>query len=300
VQGQGNNDGPSIAAVDLTAAGGVLLAAAVVMIEARMESSWSHGPHFAISIAAFAVLFALALRGPPEPGPRPTAAQSALLASGLVVLVAASIRLGQVAGENRPASHPGTLIWLALVFAALAAYPAVKLGSAVCTLAAAAALGIAATEFADKYLSVDRPHSFRWVFLVLMALYALSAMALRDTRPRHSAQLVNNAMFAVLAILATVGFGYAFADEQDPLPRLSTGWELVVLAAPLAAIAYAIGRRERGPAWTGAVALVLSILVITTPDTILSNKPSLVGWPLVLLGLTAASFAAAFLAARRT
>jgi peptidoglycan/LPS O-acetylase OafA/YrhL len=68
-----------------TAIGGVLLAAAVVMIQDRMEDTWPHGAHLALAIGMFALLYALAVISTPEEGPRPTAPQSALFAASLVV-----------------------------------------------------------------------------------------------------------------------------------------------------------------------------------------------------------------------
>jgi hypothetical protein len=282
----------------MTAVSGVLLAATIVLIEARMEDSWSRGVQFVIALAAFAVLFGLAFRMTPQEGQRPSAAQSALLVSGLAALVAAVLRFGEVTGVDEPGDSEWTVIWMSLLFAAIALVPAWRLDSAVCTLAAAIAFGIAATEFAHKALGADSNTSFRWTFLVLVVLYAAAAFVLRRVRSRHSAQLVNSAMIATLALLETAGAGIIFFYSEG---ELSTWWEAVILAAPFAAILYGMRTRERGPAWLGGVALLVALAAVADTEGLTErHKASLVGWPLVLLGRTAAGFMAAFLAGRRT
>jgi predicted membrane channel-forming protein YqfA (hemolysin III family) len=285
-----------------TAIGGVLLAAAVVMIQDRMEDAWSHGAHLALAIAVFAVLYGLAVASTPEEGPRPTVSQSALFVASLVVLVAAVIRLGQVTGTSDPEEHAGTALWMALVFGAIALFPAVRFGSAICTLAAALAFGIAFVEFCHKFLSADRPDAFRWLFLITAVAFAAGAAIVRARWPRHAAQLVNAMTVGSLAILGTVAFGIPFGDEGDTVPHLSTWWELVALALPLVSIGYALLFRERGPAWAGAATLGIAVLVIGEPESVIGSNAhaTLKGWPLVLLGAGAVAIVASFVEARRT
>lgn len=281
----------------LTAMGGVLMAAAVTLSEIRLESSWSRTVHFAVAGVAFLVLFALALRMPNEEGGRPTAEQSALFAAGLVVLVIAVFRFGNVA-TNNDEGHSGTVTWLALVYAAIALYPALRRGSAVCALAAAAALGVAAIEFLDwVWPGTTHANGVRWMFFGLMLAYALGTFVLRHGRTRYAAQLVNAAMLPVLGIMGTVELAQLGADEGDtPTPMLSTWWELVVIAGSLAAVAFAIRSRERGPGWSGSSVLLIALIVIGSE----SGKRSFVGWPLTLTILAALTLAAGFVSARRT
>jgi hypothetical protein len=282
----------------LTAIGGVFLAAAIEMIEVRLDNSWANGVHFAVSGVAFLLLFALALMGGGDEGGRPTAEQSALFVAALFLLATADARFGQVASPHG-SDGAGTATWMAFLFAAIAAYPAVRRRSAVCGLAAGAAVGIGIVEFIDwrKSGSLQTP-GLRWIFLGLMVLFALAAIALWRPRPRHAAQMVNLAMAGSIGILATIGFGIVFGDIGD-VPHLSTWWEFVVLAAPLIAIAFAIRARERGPAWTGGTALALAIIVIAEP--IRDNaKETLVGWPLVFLILAAVALVAGLAIPHRT
>jgi hypothetical protein len=286
----------------VTAIGGVLLAAAVVMIQDRMEDTWSHGAHLALAIGMFALLYALAVISTPEEGPRPTAPQSALFAASLVVLVAAVVRLGQVAGTDHPANHAGTVVWMAFVLGAIALYPAVRYGSAICTLVAALALGLAFVEFCHRFLSAEGVDTFRWLFLVTAAAFATGAAMLRSRRPRHAAQLVNATTAGSVAILGTIAFGISFGDEGDTIPRLSTWWELVALVLPLAAMVYALLFRERGPAWSGSATLALAVLVIGEPESVIGSnaRATLKGWPLVLLAAGAVAIVGSFIEGRRT
>lgn len=286
----------------LTAIGGVLLAAAIVMIQVRLEDSWGHGPHLLLALAGAAGLLGLALAQHPDAGPRPTAEQSTLLVAGLATLLAAVVRFGQVAGENHPVNHSGTVILMSLIFGAIAAYPAVRYGSSICTLAAAIAFGIAFIEICHNLFDANRPNTFRWLFLVTIAAYAVGSLALRVKWPRHAAQLVNAAMIASVAIPGTILFGIPLGDEgASSALKLPTLWEMVALAVPLLGIGYALVTRERGPAWSGAAALLVSVLVIGEPKTVLfSTHGSLAGWPLVLLIASVACFAGGFARLRHT
>jgi hypothetical protein len=286
----------------LTAVGAVLLAAAVVMVQARMEDVWGHAAHFAIAIGCFIPIYALALLSKPEEGPRPTAAQSALLVAAFVLIVASVLRFGQLTGNDNAVDRAGPLIWMSLLVGAVAAYPAARFRSAISTLVAAIAFGLAFVEFVHKYLGADRPNAFRWLFLIVILVYALGPVILRERGPRHADSMVNAAIVAVVAILGTVAFGIDFGDDTGgPPPRLSTWWELVALAVPVLAITYAVLVRRRGPAWSGGAALLLSVLVIGEPDSLLARSHgSLKGWPLVLLVLGALSFVGGFLQVRRT
>jgi hypothetical protein len=287
-------------ATRLTAIGGVLLAAAITMTEVRLGNAWANGVHFAVAGVGFLFLLGLALMGgKPEDG-KPTPEQSALFIAALVVLVSADIRFGQVTNKHA-GDHPGSIMWMAFLYAAIAAFLAVRRGSAFCAFAAAVATGIGIVELIDKIDSGPFQNTgLRWVFFGLIVLYALVALALWRRRPRYSAQLVNTSMFAVLGILGTVGFGILFGDAGDDLPHLSTWWELVVLAAPLVAIAFAILARERGPGWTAGVTLAIAITVIGAPGDLADTGQTLMGWPLVLLIAAALALVMGFAMPRRT
>jgi hypothetical protein len=248
----------------LTAIGGVLLAAAVALSDVRLEDSWARGVHLAVVGIGFLIVYVLGLTRPLREDGRPSAEQSALLAASLVLLVFADVRLGDVV-VGGGSEHSGTITWMALLYAALAAYPAITRRSAVCTLAAAAGLGLAIGEFVSWVSPGDvQVNGARWILFGLIGLYALGAFFLRAARPRHGAQLVNAAMLAVIGIVGTVAVNLVFVEGTD-VPHLSTWWELVAFAVSMAGIAFAVQSRERGPGWTAGVALVFAIITIGSP-----------------------------------
>jgi hypothetical protein len=279
----------------LTAIGGVLLAGAIALSDIRLDQSWARGVHFAVVGGGFLIVYALGLTRASQENGRPSPEQSALLASSLVLLVFAVLRFGDtVVGGG--SEHSGTLTWMALVYAALAAYPAVTRRSAVCTLASAAALGLAIGEFVS-WVEPGGVHvnGARWILFGLIVLYAIGAFLVRRVRPRDGAQLVNAGMLAVIGIVGTVAVDLVFVEDTADVPHLSVWWALVAFAASVGGIAFAIQARERGPGWTAGGALVLALLTIGT-----SNSRTLVGWPLVLLIAAALTLAAGFITARRT
>jgi hypothetical protein len=281
----------------LTAIGGVLLAAAFAISDIRLEDSWARGVHFAVVGVGFLIVYVLGLTRPSQEDGRPTAEQSALLASSLVLLVFTVARFGNVV-VGGGSEHAGTLTWMALLYAALAAYPAVTRRSAVCTLAAAAGVGLGIGEFVSWVSPGSvQVNGARWILFGLIVLYALGALALRRWRPRHGAQLVNAAMLALIGIIGTVTVDQFFVEGTADVPHLSTWWEIVAFAVSVAGIFYAIGSRERGPAWTAGGALVLATGTIGSP---VGHGNTLVGWPLVLIVAAALSLAAGFVTARRT
>jgi len=166
----------------------------------------------------------------------------------------------------------------------------------VCTLASAAAIGLALGEF----ISWVEPggvqvNGARWILFGLLVLYAAGAFLLWRVRPRHAAQLVNAAMLALIGIVGTVAVDMLFVEGTADVPHLSTWWALVAFATSVATITFAIQSRERGPAWTAGGALVLTLLTLGS-----ESSKTLLGWPLVLLIAAAMTLAAGFLTARRT
>jgi hypothetical protein len=282
-------------ATRITALGGVFLASAVVMIQFRLEDSWAHGTQLVVAALCCAFLFALALSSPNEEDGRPTVAQSALYVAGLVLLVVAAVRLGQVARGSDSPGKPGTVVWLAALYTLIASYPAVVRGSAVCALISALAFGVLTIEFVDWVDPGDlSDNASRWILFGLMVLYGLFAVVLRSRRPRYAAQFVNAAMVAVFALAEVAGVIFVFSEEGG---RLSTWWELVMLLGSTAGIAYAIWTRERGPAWVGGTALVFALITVAVPA---GSGGSLVGWPLVLLILATLTLVVGMAHPRRT
>ena len=92
--------------------------------------------------AAAALLLAVALLSPLEGG-RPSPSQSVLLVCGLLLFGVALLRLADVFGARERRPPPAVVTWTSLALAAVAAYPARRRNSAIATMIAAVALGVA-------------------------------------------------------------------------------------------------------------------------------------------------------------
>jgi hypothetical protein len=262
----------------ILAAGAVLLTTAVVMIDIRMAEQWGDGVQLVVALAAFVPIFGSALLATPDVD-RPHAYQSVLIVAGLTLLVLVLIHLAQVLGSDQPAEATGAMMWMSALFAAVAAYPALRLGSAIAALAATLAGGIAVLSFVDEVFDPEGASTFRWILLLLILGYAAGAGALSDVRRRHSVQLVNAAAVATIALALTwLSIFIPFAADGEGRPGF--GWELVLFAASLAAIAYAALAGEPGPAYLGFIALLATTVLVALPE---GDKATLVGWPLVFL-----------------
>jgi hypothetical protein len=272
---------------DVVAAGGLLLALAAVAIEVRM-TQWPLGPRFLIVTAISVLVLAIGLLAPLEaPTPRPY--QSVLLVSGLLSLIVALQLFAEVLGAHRGPGAGGDF-WTFGLEAAIAAYAALRTNSAVCTLIAALAAGVA---FESLIYWVFTPHgvsTFRWITLVVTLAFVAGAVAWRDERPRHAVQLVNAAGLAVLLLAlsfvltalvaaATSRLGAAGASATSSTTA-GFGWKLYLLLAGGALIVYAALDREPGPGYIGAAVLATFALLVGIPT---SGRGSLLFWPLFLL-----------------
>ena len=273
-------------------AGGILLAAAVAMIDARLDQSWANGVHLIVAALAFALVFGLALLSPlPE---RPLAYQSTLALSGLVLLAITLDRLAHVFGVDSPFGNTGTLMWMSAVFALVAAFAALRFRSRGCALLAGLAVAGFVLAFVDRVFNPSGVDTFRWILFLLVLGFAAAALrARRGPEPGFAVQAVDVAGLLLIALGGTFAVGLVLASIS-PLaaPAVSTadaglGWRLILVAGSLAVLGYAAATRERGPGWIGFFALVVAILVVSNP----AGERTIVGWPLVLLLAAGAAFA---------
>jgi hypothetical protein len=84
---------------DVVAAGAVVLAALVALLQVRFDGAWATGVHLACCAAALAFVAALALRAPRE-GAEPRTYQSVLLATTFALAVPTLGRLAQALGVD--------------------------------------------------------------------------------------------------------------------------------------------------------------------------------------------------------
>jgi hypothetical protein len=272
---------------DLIAAGAVPLAVAVVMLNVRMEDTWGNGIHLVITGLACALLLGMGLLAERE-GEFPRAYQTVLLLAGLTLLAIFLVRLAQVLGSDEPLDSSGALTWMSALFAAVAAVPAwERINSPICALIEVVAGGLTVLAFVDWVFDPKGPTTFRWILLLLIAVYTAAHLRWRDSRPRHAVHMVNAAGIAGLAILVTYAatFGLAFGAGGTT----STWWEIVIVAVGFGLIAYAAVDREPGPGYIGFLMLGLFAVLAGLPG---EDGASLVGWPLLLLLAGGAAVAA--------
>ena len=274
----------------LIAAGAVVLAAGLALLELRMSARLGAGVHLLVLAASAALLLWLGWQAPNEDG-RPPAYQSVLLVTGLVVLYPALLRLADILGADLGDLAPGTVVWTSLLEAAAAIAVAIRRRSAVAGLIGAAALGAAFLAAIDWVFDPGSFASFRWLLALIALALVLASLAVRASRPRQAELLVDAAALAILAIglqafltvviASLIPFG---GPVGEALPNL---WEAVLLGAGCGLIAFGAAERAPGPAWLGAANLLTFVAVAG-----LGADETLEWWPLVLLALGAGTIAA--------
>lgn len=261
---------------DIIAMGVLPFTVAVVVADIRMDSAWGDLVHVLFVYACAAFVHAMAMLAPLEREEGPRAYHSLLLVCGLVLAALAILRLGQLFGVDDPFNSAGGLAWELTLFAGYALVGAYAKRSAICTLLAAIGLGGALLALCDLVFDFDGVTGFRWLLLVLLAVFALRSLGLRARHPRHAVALVNAAALAVVAQAALLFSPIPIFDEGLAPSGPPWGWQLVVLATGFGLVAYAASDNENGPAYLGALALALFA------GSAFSLDDSLWGWPLVL------------------
>jgi hypothetical protein len=272
---------------DLIAAGAVPLTVAVVLLNVRMDATWGDGIHLVITALACALVLGMGLLAEREEE-FPRAYQTVLLLAGLSLLIVTLFRFAQVLGADEPLESSSTITWAAALFAAVAAVPAwERINSPICALVEVVAGGVTLLAFVDWVFDPDGATTFRWILLLLIAVYTATHLRWRASRPRHAVHMINAAGLAGLALAATFGavFIVPFGEGGDP----GTWWEFVLLAVGLGLVAYAGVDREPGPAYLGFALLLAFVVLAGIPSP---DGASLVGWPLLLLLLGGAAVAA--------
>jgi hypothetical protein len=264
----------------------VTLTVSVALVQARLADVCAAVPLFAVAGLAAAGVLHLGLQARAH-GEAPPAFQSVLLVAGLVLAALALLQLAEVLGAEGTGS--GTLTWVLAVFGALALWPGVRHGSAICAFLAALAFGGTLLAAWDWLFDPGTVTPFRWLLALLAVGYVLAALVVRGSTLRHSELLVSAAGLAILAIAVTSGLGLLVPFASAGLPAF---WEAVVLLAGFGLVAYAAADGVAGPAWTGAA--VLAAFVSLTG----AEEAGLLWWPLLLGLLGLGAIAAALRPAR--
>jgi hypothetical protein len=275
----------------LLAAAGVLVALAAAAIEVRMGDEWGAGVFFVISLAAAVLVLGAGLEAAKGDG-RPSGSATALIVAGLSLASSAITAFADMLGAD---GGSGSVTWGALLFAAVAAYPAWARRSPVSALISAISLGVAFVAGVDFVFDIEGLDTYRWLLALLAAGFAVAAARLDDGAPHRSVQLVNAAGIAILILTVTLagemfaGLFSGLGDGGGAVTGAPTGWEVVCLVGSAALAAYAVIRREPGPGYLAALALSTFVLAASAPG----EDATLVGWPLVLIVLAGIASAAA-------
>lgn len=270
---------------DQVAAGVVVLTVFVTLVSIRFAGDWSDAALVVFSLAAALFVATLAVQAPQE-GETPRAYQTILYVStyvlGLTAIVVFSLTVGDGDGDGPPAAR--TVALVAAIMAAVAAFFALQRGSPTSTLLAATSVGVAFVATV-VWVADAELQAVRWMLAILIVLYALATVSVRDRHPGHAAQIANAGGVAALAIAAPdlfffvfgVGFEGEGGDGGYPYGT-GWGWELVVLAAGFGLVSYGAVDHEQGPAALGVADLAAFVLLAA----FVGDDPGFVGWPLAL------------------
>jgi hypothetical protein len=281
---------------DQVASGVVVLTALVALLQLRM--GWAVGVHLGVAGAATAGVGLLVAGCPRESRPY----VSAIIVCGLLLVAIVLGRLGQVLGADAFLLEPGTATWALAVFGVLAAGLAKAYDTAAATLVAGLALAFVPALFAE-WLGDPSGGVVRTLLLVCAVVLVLGAVARRDRRPTHAAQLANAAGLALVAIgaggpaeLASLAsFKTVFFDASSGggpaeasitsvwflAPSLDWGWQVALLLGGFGLLAYGAVDRQRGPVLIGLLVIVCFLTTAATGDDGF-GAGSLLGWPIVL------------------
>jgi len=280
---------------DTIAAAAVALTVLVAMVNARFGTEWGRGIHFVYTAAAALVAIGMAAMSP-RPTERPAGWQSVLFVASFVLFFAALANLADLLGaDDAPFGSSGTIVWVGLLLAGLAAWFATGWNSGISTLLCALTLVVVILAFIDWVFSPEEVDTFRWILLLIALGFGGFGAARRPSEPDHAVGFVNAAGIALFLLastfLAELIVGAAFGGVTDlgsPVGSTGWGWELVIFAGSAALIAYAVIARQAGPGYLGALNLLAFVLLAGGPG---EDGPSLIGWPLVLIIVTAGLFA---------
>ena len=271
---------------DLLAAGVVVLAVALTLLESRFDAEWGRGIHAAYTSLAAIVVLGWAIASPVAE--RPRAYVSILLLAGFYFVGSALSQWAQVLGAE--GGGAGTVTWIALLLTLLAAWLAREKRSAIMTLVAAVAATAALLAFVEWVFEPDETAAtFRYLLLVAALAFGLAAVRLRDAHRRHAVSFVDAAGLAIIAIgvallvetfVPIIFGGFLGEGAEDFAENAAWGWELVLVAGGFGLIAYSAVDREPGPAYLGVGALALFATLAGLPG---EDGASLIGWPILLL-----------------
>ena len=279
---------------DQVAAGVVVLATLLLLVEVRFASEWGDGARFVVAALAAGFVGAMAYLSPLE-SDRPRSYQTVLYVTTCLLTLLALIPLSALLGA-RDFDGAGAITWVMLLVGGLALTFSLGRNSAYCTLVAALAFTFCLQAAVAWIFEPDGTSTARWVFLLVILADLLGAVMLRDRRRRHAVMLANAAGLAVLGLAFTLAPslvpdapGLVFDESGDSIVTLGVaslpwGWALLGFGAGFGLIAYAGADREPGPGYIGVACLVAFAYLAGV-----RGEATLLGWPIVL-ALVAGAF----------
>lgn len=268
----------------LVAAAGVALTITVFVVNLRFDDKWGVGIHLAYGALAAALVIAIAAAHD-RSADGPSTWHSTLFIVAFVLSLLALGNLADVLGSDDGISSSGTLFWIGSLLVALMVWFSTRFDSGISTLLAAATSVVVVVAFVDWTFSPDGAGTFRWVLLFTALGLAALGERRRSERPEHAVGFVNAAGLAILGIAVTYaveGLGGLFGGGGSV--DAAWGWELVLVTGGAALVVYSARAHLSGPGYLGAINLLAyTLLAATTGD----DGPSLIGWPIVLILVSA-------------
>lgn len=277
----------SLSRASSLAPAGIGLTLFVVAAQIRMDDPWADGVLLLVAAVPAAALLLLGLAAADGDQSERTAAEI-LLVAGLVLAGIAVARLGQVLTGDEATEGGGTLTWMLALFTAVAAYCARRARSVACLLIASLAAVALLLEAVNWIFSTEDVDVFRVLLTLSFAVLFGAGLAAGG---RTGTILVAAAGVTVIASSYATGLFFLFVPGGGTLGWV---WELIMLIQAAALLAFAVQRREPGPAY---LAFFVFVLFVTTAGAEFSgfvgtedDEPShtLAGWPLALAIGTAA------------
>jgi hypothetical protein len=302
----------------LRLAGAVIFAAGIFVLLVRKGEEWADFPVLLLLGIPCALLYGLgigAIRLGRDDAPDPAgrdglpAWRATSLVLGIIFVALALSQLIETIGGNSDKS--GWVFVIFLLTAASAAYAAVAHGLRYGMLLAGLALIVSWMSLWDALVEPSAT-AVRWLFVIVGIALAAGALRLHAADRREAPELVTAAGIAgllagVTALFAVGGalIGSAITSALGAEPDLSGGpqqgdeWNVFLLVLAVALIWYGARAPWRGPAYVGAIALLVFAISAGTDIAarVQGDEPGtgVVGWPLLLLVLGAAALAAGLL-----
>jgi hypothetical protein len=226
---------------------------------------------------------------------------------------------------NAASGDPGAglnVFWIFLVTAGLAVAASVLAGARYALLLASLALIVSWSALWDKILSnglAAHLGLYRGLLLILAALLLVGAfvVAALDRSPDRAApaagrlplslQAPASDLITGAAVAAVIAGSLSFTKIialGNPFISLPTAdssllWELVLLVVAVAAVGYGAWAGVRGPTYVGGIGLFSFLLIAGLDVNDSTPSGSIAGWPLVLVILGLAGFAASLISGLR-